>query len=122
MLTFRLNYLLAFILLFFIEVIIALYFHDRFVRAFVGDVLVVVLIYSFLRIFLKSRKKNVAIGVFIFAIVIEILQHFKLVEILGLEQIKMAKIILGSTFDWTDLLAYLIGFVGILMFDRKSPH
>ena len=43
----RLPYLLAFILLLLLEIIIAVFVHDRFIRPYVGDVLVTVLLCFF---------------------------------------------------------------------------
>ena len=43
----RMGYLAAFVILFLIEAAIALWVHDRFIRPYIGDVLVVVLVYVF---------------------------------------------------------------------------
>ncbi|UEG49401.1 DUF2809 domain-containing protein [Ferruginibacter lapsinanis] len=111
----RLNFngifLVAFIGLFLIEVAIAKYFFDALVRAFVGDVLVVIMIYCFCRIFLNGNTKKIALGVFLFACTIEILQAFNFVKLLGVENNTILSIALGSTFDWKDILAYLIGCI-----------
>ena len=48
------GYLAAFVILFLIEAAIALWVHDRFIRPYIGDVLVVVLVYVFVRIFFPS--------------------------------------------------------------------
>ena len=50
-----------------IEVLIAIYVHDAFVRPYIGDVLVVVVIYTFIRIFVPERCKLLPLYVFIFA-------------------------------------------------------
>ena len=52
MLTFRKTYFILSILLFIIEVLIALFAHDEFIRPYVGDLLVVVLLYCLV----KSKK------------------------------------------------------------------
>ena len=54
----RIGYLTAFIILFLIEAAIALWVHDRFVRPYIGDVLVVVLVYVFVRIFFPSGIRH----------------------------------------------------------------
>jgi hypothetical protein len=92
-----------------IEVTIAVFSQDRFIRPFVGDVLVVILIYCLLKSFLRLNANKVAISVLVFAFVVEILQYFNLVDLLGLQTNRIATIVLGSTFDWLDLLAYTIG-------------
>ena len=50
----RLFYLVATLVLLAIEVLIALFVHDSFVRPYVGDMLVVVVIYAFVRIFVPK--------------------------------------------------------------------
>ena len=50
----RIFYIISFLVIFCIEVLIALYVRDRFIRPYVGDMLVVVLVYSFVRIFLPT--------------------------------------------------------------------
>lgn len=92
-----------------VEILIALFVRDKFIRPFVGDLLVVVLLYYGFRTILEASAKKVAIGVLIFAFTVELLQYFQLAELLGLQDNKFAVIILGSTFDWLDLLAYLLG-------------
>ena len=47
----RIYYPIAMVIIFLVEVCIALFVRDRFIRPYVGDMLVVVLIYTFLRIF-----------------------------------------------------------------------
>ncbi|CAN1209974.1 DUF2809 domain-containing protein [Tumidithrix helvetica PCC 7403] len=96
-------------LLFLIEVCIAVFFDDRFIRPFVGDVLVVILIYCLIRSFWKIRATVAALSVFGFACAIEGLQYLNLVDRLGLRQYKLLAIVIGTTFDWMDILAYAIG-------------
>ena len=102
-----------------VEICIALFVRDRFIRPFIGDLLVVVLLYFSFRAVLKSKASAVAIGVFIFAVGIELLQFFQLAEILGLEKNGIAHVILGSTFDWLDILAYTLGIILVYFIDQK---
>ena len=98
----RIFYIISFLVIFCIEVLIALYVCDNFVRPYIGDVLVVVLVYSFVRIFLPTGIPRMPFYVFLFACFIEVMQYFQLVETLGITN-RAAKIILGSTFDWKDI-------------------
>jgi DNA integrity scanning protein DisA with diadenylate cyclase activity len=82
---------------------------DRFIRPFVGDVLVVILIYFCLKTFIQTDNRFLLFGVWVFACAIEVLQAFHLVNLLGLQHNKFMVIVLGATFDWYDLLAYSIG-------------
>ncbi len=97
------------LILFAIEVFIAIFIRDRFIRPFVGDVLVVILIYCFVKSFVKLAAERVAVAVLIFACAIEILQYFQLVDRLGLQDNRIAQIVIGATFDWMDLVAYATG-------------
>ena len=101
--------LLVFVLVLLLEICIALFVRDQFVRPFVGDVLVVTLIYSLVRVFLDGPPVKIAIGVFIFACLVELGQYLDLVSVLHLQDSEVASIIIGSTFDWKDILAYAVG-------------
>lgn len=118
MLAFNKTYLFLTIILFCVEVFIALFVNDQFIRPFVGDVLVVILIYCFLRIFLNFSYLKIALGVLIFAFVIEILQYFDFVKIIGFEHNRIISVALGRTFSVFDLFAYAVGFVLIIAVER----
>lgn len=105
----RLVYLLAFALLFTAEVLIALFVHDTFVRPFIGDVLVVVLIVLFIRIFVPDGVRLLPLYVFLFAAAVEFLQLADSVRLLGIEGCPFLRIAIGLTFDPLDLLAYALG-------------
>ena len=79
----RIGYAIATVILLLTEVLIALYVHDAFVRPYIGDVLVVIVIYTFIRIFVPERCKLLPLYVFIFAALVEALQMFHIVEALG---------------------------------------
>lgn len=118
--TFILNkkYLFLTFALFLTEVFIALFVNDQFIRPFVGDVLVVVLIYCFLRIFLNFSYWKIALGVLIFAFVIETLQYFDFVKMIGFENNRIISTALGRTFAWADFAAYFVGFLLIIAFEK----
>lgn len=112
-------YFIWLVILFFIEVFIALYIHDDIIRPYVGDVLVVILIYTFVRSFFSIPILSAATGVLIFSFGVEILQYFKIVEILGLNSSLFARTVIGTTFAWEDIIAYCMGFVIILCFEKS---
>ena len=117
------TYFLGFILLFIIEVCIALYLHDTIIRPFVGDMLVVLLVYCFVMTVLlltttRIKITIVALSVLVFAFCVEALQATELLQTLGLSENKLASVILGSTFDWLDLVAYIIGTMLIILLEK----
>jgi hypothetical protein len=67
-----------------IEILIALFVRDRFVRPYLGDVLVVMLVYCFVRTFFDLAVLPLTVGVLLFAFTIEFLQYLNIVEVLGL--------------------------------------
>lgn len=96
------------------EIYIGVFVKDDFVRPYMGDFLVVILIYTFVRTFFKYSIINTAIGVLLFSFLVEILQYFKIVEILGLGSSQLARTIIGTTFVWEDFVAYSLGIVTVL--------
>lgn len=119
---FNQKYLFLTVFLFFVELAIALFVKDTLIRPFVGDVLVVMLIYCFLRIFLRFDYWKIALGVLLFAFIIEILQYFDYVKLLGLENNRILSVALGRTFEWTDFVAYLTGFLLIILVEKFTKE
>lgn len=109
------KYAVITVILFTIETLIALFVHDSFIRPFVGDIIVVVLLYTFMKIFVKEKNVLLIIGVLLFAYGVEFLQYLKIVELLGLESNKIASTVIGTSFDWKDMLAYSIGAAFLLV-------
>ena len=117
-LTFNKTYFGLSFILFLIEVLIALFINDSFIRPYLGDVLVVILIYCFIKSFFKLQVINLAVFVLFFAFTIEFLQYLNIVEKLNLENNKIAKTVLGTSFAWLDLVCYLIGIAIILLIEK----
>lgn len=107
------------IILFLIELYIALHIDDNFIRPYIGDLLVVILIYTIVRAFFKFSIMTTAIGVLLFSFAVEVLQYFKIVKILGLGASQLARTIIGTTFSWEDLVAYSIGIIILLCFEKS---
>jgi hypothetical protein len=106
---FRKTYFILTLFLLSIELFIAIFVNDSFVRPYVGDFLVVIMLYCVVRTFLRCSAKQAAIGVFIFACAVELSQYFQLITRLGLTHSSSARAILGQSFDWTDIIAYFLG-------------
>ena len=113
--TFNKIYFFLVILIFAIEIYIGMYVKDSFVRPYLGDFLVVILIYCFLKSFWKETPLKVALFVLIFSFVVEFLQYFNIVEALGLQENKLASIIIGTSFAYEDLAAYFLGIATVLI-------
>jgi hypothetical protein len=122
MLTINRNYLLPAILLLVIEVLIAVFIHDAFVRPYIGDLLVVILLYCIARSFSNISPWILALAVLLFSYMIELLQYLDFVERLGWAHSKIAVIILGNSFARTDLLAYTIGIAVVLSIEHRSRN
>lgn len=117
-----LKYIGIFVFLFVIEIVIAVYVKDDFVRPYLGDTIVVILIYAFVMGILKladgfSNKAIVATAVLFFAFIIEGLQAISFIDKIGMGDIWWARIIFGTSFSWWDMLAYVGGFLVILIIE-----
>lgn len=114
---FHRKYFFLLILLFATEVFIAVYLHDALIRPYGGDFLVVILIYCFVKSFLNTPVMVTALAVLLFSYLIETLQYFHLVDMLGLEKSTIARVVIGTSFAWTDLLAYSLGVLLVLVME-----
>jgi hypothetical protein len=79
----RLRYALAALVLFAIEVFIALFVRDAFIRPYVGDVLAVMLVYCALRAIFPIGVAEGAVAALGLAFAIETAQAFGLIGALG---------------------------------------
>ncbi|MBD2459377.1 DUF2809 domain-containing protein [Nostoc sp. FACHB-87] len=120
MFTLNKKYFYFTVILFSIEVFIAIFVNESFIRPFIGDVLVVILIYCFVKTFLKIHSSIVISAVLAFSCTIEVLQYFNFVKILGLQKYKILAIALGSTFDGKDIIAYAIGAITVLLLENQT--
>lgn len=105
----RVGYAVATLIIFIIELLIALFVRDNFIRPYVGDMLVVVLIYTFLRILFPEKPRLLPLYVFLFAAGVEVLQGIHIVELLGLQNNRFFSVLIGTTFDLKDIVCYGVG-------------
>lgn len=117
-LRFSKTYFIATLAILTLEIIIALYIRDRFIRPYVGDIFAIILVYTFLKTWLHATKLVVAIAALFVAFVIEFLQALHFIEHIGLSHNTFAKILLGTSFSWLDLLCYLAGFLLIVLVEK----
>lgn len=114
------KYFILTVILLLIEIAIALFVHDRFIRPFVGDFLVVILMYCSLKSFWKASPRMIALSVLAFAFVVEFLQYFDFLSLVGLKENRLARIIFGNTFSTLDLVAYTFGIGLILIIENQK--
>lgn len=118
MVKFRPWYFLIAIVLFIVEIIIGVFVNDSFIRPYFGDFLVVIFIYCFLKSFWNGSVNKLALYVLAFSYVIEVSQYFKFIRVLGLQNSKAARLILGSSFAWSDIVAYSLGILLVIVIEK----
>lgn len=101
-----------------IEILIAIFIHDNLIRPYIGDILVIITIYFFIKIFYTKKINVMPIYVFLFATFIEILQYINIVSLLSLQNNKVLSTIIGSTFDVKDIICYGIGTIILFGIDK----
>ena len=105
----RIFYALAALALFAIEICIALFVRDNFVRPYIGDMLVTILVHCALRVIFPEKPKLLPLYVLLFACLVELTQYVHLLELLGLAHVRWLYIVAGGTFDWRDIVCYGAG-------------
>jgi len=119
----RITYLIFTIILLTVEVLIALFIHDDFVRPYIGDVLVVMVLYTFIRIFIPEKIRMLPSYILCLAVLVEILQYFRIVELLGLQDNRFFSVLIGSVFDMKDIICYALGctliVIGQMVYKRS---
>jgi hypothetical protein len=118
------SYFALTMLLFATEAFIGAYLHDKLIRPFGGDLLVVILIYCFVKSFFDTPWLKTAIATLLFAYLVEVSQYFNLLGHLGLQRSKMATILLGHSFSWGDMLCYTLGIAVVVAIEqlRRQPN
>ena len=117
-LRFHPGYFVLTVILFITEVLIALYVHDRVVRPYIGDILVVMLIYCFIQSFFDLPTVPTIIAVLTFSFMIETLQYAQIVDRLGLADNRVASTVIGNSFAWMDIWMYILG--GVFVFAMEA--
>lgn len=118
---FKLNikYFFLTIIIFLIEFLIATVLKDIFfIRAYLGDVLVVMLLYAFVRSFVWMDEARLILGIFIFSCMIETAQYFNIAERLGFRPGSILYTVIGNSFSWIDIACYAAGCIILYGFVR----
>jgi hypothetical protein len=117
------KYIIMFVMLLIIEILIGTFMHQGFIRDYGGDILIIPLLYAFIRIFWvedsKTTRLYLPLGLFLFGVCVELLQAVNLIDILEIGRDSTLGIIIGSTCDGKDILCYLAGTVLISGWNYK---
>ena len=122
MLRFPRGYFFAASALLLVEVLIALFMHDRFIRPYAGDFLATIFLYCLLGSFLEASVGWRAGAALSISYLIEGMQYTELLARLGWHS-RVARIVFGSHFEWGDMLAYTLGAGLVILLERyfKKP-
>ena len=115
----RILYAIIFITLLCVELVIGLFVHDDFVRPYIGDVLVTVLLCCLCRIAVPKGVPALPAYVFLFAALVEAAQYIDVVKLLGWEDNAILSTLIGRTFSWADILCYGVGCVAFWAAEKR---
>lgn len=121
------TYLTIALSLFHIEIAIALFLKTGFIRHTFGDFLVVILLYAIFRGLTDLSVRASSLVVLLIAYGIEFLQLTTFLAYFNLQDSYTAKLIFGSTFQVTDLVAYTLGITTTFLIEyyyanHKNTH
>ena len=105
--------------LFVVEIVIAVSVHDQVVRPYIGDVLAAVFLYALLKSFIALPAFTLAMVALVGTYLIEGLQYVHLLHLLGLQDVALARTVLGSTFSWWNVLTYTVGIGLVMAVERR---
>ena len=111
------NYLIGFFSLLIIEILIASFIKDDFIRPYLGDFLVVIMLYCFLMGISRFAIYKSLFIVLVFSFTIEFLQLIDIPKLFQYQPPKSIMIILGNSFSVWDLVAYLLGLISCLIIE-----
>lgn len=115
---FNLKYFVLFLILLATEILIAKY-ATGFIRHTFGDYLCVILLYAFIKSFVKLSNLKTAIFVLGIAYLVEFLQLTKLQNLCPEDYANSLKLILGTSFSFGDLAAYTLGIITTLIIEHQ---
>lgn len=101
-----------------VEIGIALFVRDRWIRPHGGDVLAVILVYLAVRAVTRwsvGTSVTVALGV---AIAVELGQYVGILRYIGLDHVPVVRVVIGTGFDPADFVSYGIGGVIVVIVER----
>ena len=114
---FNKNYLVLANILFLIELAIAFIVKSGFIRYTFGDYLCVILLYAIIRGCTNMSVWASSLVVLVIAYTIEFLQLTTYLSLFNLQDSSTANLILGSTFSVSDLIAYTLGILTVIIIE-----
>lgn len=118
----RILYAVLFGVILLTEIYIALYVRDAFVRPYVGDVLVTMLLGCLVRVLFPTGVRLLSVYILAFATAVEFLQYIDIVRVLGLENSAFLSTIIGRSFSVWDLVCYAVGCLAFFGIERLAEH
>ena len=112
----RIIYAVAFLILLIIEILIGVSVQDSFVRPYLGDVLVVILLYCLIRIIIPKRCRLLPLYLFMFAAGVEFFQGLNIADRLGIQS-RILRTIIGTVCDIQDIYCYAAGCILIGVYE-----
>lgn len=119
MFRFHFSYFVILISLLLVEVLIAVFLHDDFIRPFVGDFLSSIVVFYFIKSFFNLDNFRAAMISLLFSYFIEALQFVHFLQFSGLKKYKIIAIMLGNSFSWGDMLAYTLGVWAVYLIQKR---
>ena len=120
----RISAACCFIALLAVEILIGKY-GGGFVRDYLGDVLVIPLLYCFVRVCYVRPAPWLPAAVGGLGILAEVIQYLNFCDRFGIDRGSLLGILLGSVADWRDVICYAMGTVLIYSaehFSRKQQR
>jgi hypothetical protein len=114
----RSTYIIVTIVVLVMEILIERFLNDPFIRPYLGDALVVVLIYAFVMSISWVKPVTAMIVTLLFSYLVEFSQYLRLIEHLNLENNTFFKAVLGTSFSWIDMLMYTLGILAVYLWEK----
>ena len=103
-----------------IEILIACFVHDSLIRPYGGDILIVGVIYFFVKTLYPKKIPYLPLWIFLFAVGIECLQYIDIVTLLGLGEYKFFRVLIGTTFSLMDIVCYGVGSLLLVWYEKSN--
>lgn len=102
-----------------LEILIAGFAHDRFIRPYGGDFLATIFLYCLLKGAWPAPARRVALVALLVSYAIEAAQLAHLLRWLGWQHVRAARLLLGSQFEWGDVAAYTLGALLVVLVEQQ---